>query len=195
MSTWLEKVPWFVAAPVVVLSAAGLAMAVQWFGGPYFERSFLDEAGFVFENVTPDDTAEPTSEQTAAPTDPAAPEGTATVAPAQARLLWSGEFEDGAPGHNGSGQALVAQTEAGALVLRVENFSVTNGPDLFVYLTTEPDGSAAASGLNLGELKATDGNFNYDIPPGTDLAKYRSVVIWCRSFDVNFAFATLEAAE
>jgi hypothetical protein len=78
----------------------------------------------------------------------------------------------------------------GRLVLRVEEFSVTNGPDLFVVLSPEADGYADGS-LNLGGLKATDGNFNYAIPEGTDLAQYRSAVVWCRSFNVTFAYATL----
>jgi hypothetical protein len=35
------------------------------------------------------------------------------------------------------------------------------------------------------------GNQNYDIPAGTDLSRYQSVVIYCKPFHVVFATATL----
>ena len=110
-------------------------------------------------------------------------------------MLARGEFRDGDPGHNGEGTALVIEGPDGSLVLRVEEFSVTGGPDLFVILSADPDGSrdSAKAGLDLGDLKATDGNFNYEIPGGTDVSQYKSVIIYCRSFNIVFAIATLEA--
>jgi hypothetical protein len=100
-------------------------------------------------------------------------------------------WQDGEPGHNGEGVAKIILTEDGKLVLRVEDFSVTNGPDLIVVLSPDDDAYAHGS-LNLGALKATDGNFNYEIPEGTDLSRYKSVVVWCKSFPTTFAYATLQ---
>jgi hypothetical protein len=34
--------------------------------------------------------------------------------------------------------------------------------------------------VNVGKLKANNGNQNYDIPTETDLTKYDTVLIWCR---------------
>lgn len=128
------------------------------------------------------------------------PAAAAPPAPANAPgVLLQGQFQDGEPGHNGKGTARVIRAQDGSLVLRFENFSVTNGPDLRVILSTDPGAGrgSATSGdaLDIGGLKATDGNVNYTIPAGTDIAKYRSVIIWCRAFRVLFASAKLEVAQ
>ena len=46
--------------------------------------------------------------------------------------------------------------------------------------------------LKLGKLKGNVGNQNYEIPAGTELNDYRSVVIWCELFDVLFSPAPLK---
>ena len=65
-----------------------------------------------------------------------------------------------------------------------------NGPDLFVYLSTAPDGYSSDA-LELGELKGTKGAFNYEVPAGTDVSAYKSAVVWCKDFGVLFATALL----
>ena len=70
-------------------------------------------------------------------------------------------------------------------------------PDCKVFLSTEPaDGDASRfvdDALRLGELKGNVGSQNYEIPAGTDLSAYRSVVIWCDRFNVAFGAAELPA--
>lgn len=73
-------------------------------------------------------------------------------------------------------------------VLRLENFKATNGPDLYVYLSTD---NKASEFVSLGKLKANNGNQNYDIPENTDLEKYSKVLIWCKAFGVLFGNADL----
>jgi hypothetical protein len=46
--------------------------------------------------------------------------------------------------------------------------------------------------IELGRLRATDGSFNTPVPPGIDVTKARSVVIWCGQFAVLFAVAPLD---
>jgi hypothetical protein len=104
--------------------------------------------------------------------------------------VFRGEFRGADDFHFGRGQAILAEGAAGAWTLRVENFSVRNGPDLFVYLSPNPSGYADTA-VNLGPLRATDGAFNYDVPAGTDLASARSVIVWCRRFSTLFAVAPL----
>ena len=74
----------------------------------------------------------------------------------------------------------------------------SNGPDLFVYLSTTPaDGPRDAFDdefLSPGRLKANQGNQNYAIGAGTRLDRYRSVVIWCRRFTYAFGAAELDPA-
>ena len=105
-------------------------------------------------------------------------------------VVLAGEFQGADDFHFGSGSALLIAAAVDQHVLRLENFSVQNGPDLFVYLSTSPNGWSE-DGLNLGELRATDGSFNYDVPAGIDISQYQSVVIWCRAFAVLFSSAPL----
>lgn len=106
-------------------------------------------------------------------------------------VLQSGEFTGSDDFHFGRGNALIIETEPGVYTLRFEDFSVRNGPDLFVYLSTDPSGESVEDSLNLGQLKATDGAFNYEIPDGIDVSTIKSAVVWCRQFSVLFAHAEL----
>lgn len=179
---------WWLRSAGVAALAVTLAVMTNVLAGPYFERSFLEEASPLVTVATPSPTTrEPVAEAT--PTSPLPMDSAA----AMAGILLSGELRDGEPGHNGEGLAQVIRDERGTLYLRLEQFSVTNGPDLFVVLSPDANGYADGS-LNLGGLKATDGSINYEIPIGTDLAQFKSAVIWCRAFDVTFAVAALTEA-
>jgi hypothetical protein len=59
-----------------------------------------------------------------------------------------------------------------------------------VYLSPDKDASDI---VNVGKLKANNGNQNYDITEGTDLSKYDTVLIWCRPFSVLFGSAELNS--
>jgi len=59
-----------------------------------------------------------------------------------------------------------------------------------VYLSPDPAGYVR-SAVELGRLKATDGDFNTRVPAGTNVSRLRSVVIWCKQFAVQFAVAEL----
>jgi Electron transfer DM13 len=92
--------------------------------------------------------------------------------------------------HDAQGIAKVIPIEGGGKVLRLEDLVVTNGPDLYVYLSTD---KSASDFVNLGRLKANIGNQNYQIPEGTDLTKYDTVLIWCKAFSVLFGSAELRS--
>lgn len=114
--------------------------------------------------------------------------------------LLRGTFRDADQIHQGSGDAAIYRLADGSHVLRFENFRATNGPDLFVWLTTAdaPQNSSDvtnAEWLSLGALKGNVGNQNYEIPADVDIASFNNVVIWCRAFSVLFAAADFEAAE
>jgi hypothetical protein len=128
--------------------------------------------------------APPTSTATVEPT--AIPEP--TPAPFEPRLLASGTLSGADDFHFAEGATLLIESEPGRYVLRLENVSVRNGPDLFVYLSPSADGLVDGA-INLGGLKATDGSFNYAIPDGVDVGQFAGVVIWCRQFAVLFATA------
>ncbi len=106
-------------------------------------------------------------------------------------MTYSGTFVGVGDGiHDAQGIAKTIPLEDGNNVLRLENFKSTNGPDLYVYLATD---DRASEFVNLGTLKANNGNQNYDIPAGTDLEKYSNVLIWCKAFGVLFGSADLSS--
>ena len=106
-------------------------------------------------------------------------------------LLSTGSFVGVGDGiHDAQGIAKVIPIEGGSNVLRLEDLVVTNGPDLYVYLSTD---KSASDFVDVGRLKANIGNQNYPIPAGTDMTKYDTVLIWCRAFSVLFGSADLKA--
>jgi len=110
--------------------------------------------------------------------------------------ILTGTFRDADAFHNGSGDVAVIETADG-LTVRLTNFEVTNGPDLKVWLVAHSDPANRGDVLDnewlaLGPLKGNVGDQNYQVPAGTDLSKYQSVVIWCEQFSVLFSTAALQ---
>jgi hypothetical protein len=117
-------------------------------------------------------------------------------AKAESGILLSGQFRSHA--HETAGTATVHEL-GGRRVLRLTGFSTSNGPDVRVYLVAASDATddetvTKAGFVELGKLKGTQGDQNYDIPAGVDLEKYRAVTIWCHRFNVNFGTAPLTPA-
>jgi len=163
-----------VGVPVLVVAV----VAGNYLLSPLWERSFLEEDS-------------PLTGRVDVPGEAADDGAVAMVFP---RLALKGMFEGADDFHFGRGDALIVETAKDTRVLRFENFSVRNGPDLYVYLSKDASGKKVEEALNLGRLKATDGAFNYEIPAGIDLAGVKSVVVWCRQFDVLFAVAPLSTS-
>lgn len=115
----------------------------------------------------------------------------AEAAPTQPKVLLLGSFANADDFHTAEGAAKVVQTGT-ERVLRLENFKVRNGPDLFVYLSVERDVSKGF--VDLGRLKGNIGDQNYNIPPDTDFSKYKVLVIWCRAFTTPFGYAELRTS-
>jgi len=196
------RMRWFAAArrhPVragallVVVLAIGLPMG--WYlASPLWIRTEL---------VEPDPVAivDPTPSPTPAP---AAPSGSPAATPPPssarppeptpfvARRIATGSFYGTDEFHFGRGTASIIETKPGTYTLRLEDFSVRNGPDLFVYLSPVADDYADGA-LELGRLKATDGAFGYELPAGTDPTDFASAIVWCKQFTHLFAVAPLAA--
>ena len=101
------------------------------------------------------------------------------------KLILSGELQPKA--HEVAGKVLILEQD-NKKILRFENFETINGPDLRIYLSTD---LSAKDYVDLGEIKATKGNVNYEIDDSIDLEKYNKVLIWCRAFSVLFSYADL----
>lgn len=118
------------------------------------------------------------------------------AAPAQPVFIATGKFTGTDDVHKGEGRAVIVQLANGQRFLRLEEFKVTNGPDLYVYLSghSSPRNRAQlhdGGAFEVGLLKGNVGNQNYELPANVDPAKYRSVVIYCKRFSVLFASAEL----
>ena len=163
-------------AAVVVIAAVGL-----W----AFEPWRLATSSTVDESVpvsTPIATTPATAESpTPTPTD---------------TVLATGRFEDAE--HATSGGVRLIELADGRRFVRLEGLSSSDGPDLHVWLSDQPSGGEWGSYddgryVALGDLKATHGNQNYEIPTKVDLAGLMSVVIWCDRFNVAFGSAPVVA--
>ncbi len=113
---------------------------------------------------------------------------------AQQAAPLKGEFRPVA--HAATGIATIDAGAGGARALRLEDFRVDDGPDLYVYLVAIDDAPnsrsvSRAEFVSLGKLRKSSGDQDYEVPAATDLEKYRTVVIWCKRYSVNFAAAPL----
>lgn len=110
-------------------------------------------------------------------------------APSQNRLLGGGSFE-GVDGHEASGDAKLIETAGGEQIVTFDDFEVSQGPDLRVYLV-RGDYVSGSNFADLGPLKAEKGRFQYKIDKGVDADRYDHVMVWCRAFSVGFGRAPL----
>jgi hypothetical protein len=113
-----------------------------------------------------------------------------------AKTLETGTFHGKV--HQTSGRATIYQEKDGKLILRLSRFKTSNGPDVHVILIAVKDAEDDANFLKsvterveLGSLKGNEGDQNYEIPAGTDLAKFQTVSIYCERFNANFGAAPL----
>ncbi|HYH92455.1 MAG TPA: DM13 domain-containing protein [Candidatus Saccharimonadales bacterium] len=182
---------------IVVLVVLAVSAPLGWYlGSPIFIRTSLVEPAPV-ASLRP--VASPPTRSSSAPVVSTAPSAASSDVPAapptpiafEPRTVTSGRFEGTDEFHFGSGRATIVEVAPDRFHLRLEDFSVRNGPDLYVYLSPDPDGYTDDA-LELGTLKATDGSFGYDLPVGTDPARFRSAIIWCKQFSHLFATATFE---
>jgi electron transfer DM13 len=181
------------AALIGVLALAILGPVGWYLASPLFISTSINEpppVAAVEPTLSPTPGAPSTSasmpDATPDPTPAPTPTPTSTPRP----LALAGPFSGADDFHFGRGTARLVETTPGAYVVRLEDFEVRNGPDLYVYLSPDRSGYVDTA-LELGRLKADKGNQNYDVPSGLDPASAGSVVIWCKQFSVLFAVAPL----
>lgn len=172
---------WIAAVAVAVGCAA---FVLYWFQP---QKVFIDDRV---------DEAIPTASAVARevpPSDRAATAPSDTTASTEPLQLARGEFVS--LDHGTTGTARVLELADGSRIVRLEGLDTSNGPDLFLYLSTnEASGDEGAFDddvVNLGRLKGNQGDQNYDLPADTDLARFASVVVWCDRFDSAFGAADL----
>ena len=105
--------------------------------------------------------------------------------PSGAHVLVQAKFV--AKAHAVQGKAVLVE-QGSTKIVRFENFETINGPNLHIYLSADLEGKDV---VDLGPIRATKGNANYDLPAGIDTGKYHYVLVWCVPFGVLFSFASL----
>jgi hypothetical protein len=193
LAMWLTA-GWMALAGLACLGIAARSRALRWpvlgayaltaaLAGAYLGAStFIDDT--VNERVA-----------VAAPAPPPVMEsgGAAPARTAGARNERLGAGRVQAVRHAATGTATAIGLARGGRVLTLTDFEVDNGPDLRLYLVAGP---ATTEGevrdyVDLGALKGNRGDQQYALPRGVDLARHRTVVVWCRAFSVLFARAPL----
>ncbi|SFP53426.1 Electron transfer DM13 [Geodermatophilus dictyosporus] len=166
---------WIVLAAVAVALLA--AVTLVWFQP---QKLFYDQR---VDEALPSAGAPPTVR--AGEPAPAAPPGPVDLA--------TGAFVSRE--HETAGTARVVALPDGQVVVRLEGFTTSNGPALYVYLSQNPaQGEEAAFDddfVDLGPLKGNVGDQNYAVPAGVDATGFSSVVVWCDRFDAAFGAADL----
>ncbi len=115
------------------------------------------------------------------------------------QLLAQGQFETVSETRPSKGRALLYRLGTGEYLLRLEQFAVVKGPGLHLYLTgarapKEAD-HVLADFIDLGSIKAQQGDHNYLMPADIDLGGYNGAVVFSPFFREIYATAQLEIVQ
>jgi hypothetical protein len=105
------------------------------------------------------------------------------------RVISTGSLIDLNTGHSLQGKVIFLTNSNNEKILRMEDFSVVNGPDVNVYLSKT---SEFKDVIDLGDLRATQGNINYEIDPAINTTEYKFVLVWCIKYAVLFGYAEVK---
>lgn len=180
---------------LLVFGVTIVVTAAWYFVSPLFNTIEVDDAAPVAVTTTPMPSgAERLAPEEKIAMDQAVAEANAEVATPMAEPMPTIEPVEsvvvpvmGTVGHPAEGTVRVIITADGP-VIRYENFETINGPQLHLYLAKDLE---ANEYLDLGPIRGTSGNINYQVPAGVDLSEYRYVMYWCVPFGVLFNYAEI----
>ncbi len=110
------------------------------------------------------------------------------IADTSAVLKFNGTFVNGPYGTT-SGKAEIYLTKNNTYELKLSNFSVSNGPSLFVLLSKEV---MPVNFINLGALQSTMGNQVYSIASNPDFKTYKYISIHCTAYNHLFGSSLIQ---
>jgi hypothetical protein len=97
----------------------------------------------------------------------------------------------GLNGYDVTGNAVLSASATGSLQLQLsEEFSVQNGPGLYLYLSNNR--SNINGGVEIAPLRSNRGSDLYQIPSTVELEDFNHVLVWCRPFGVGFGTGAFE---
>jgi hypothetical protein len=102
-------------------------------------------------------------------------------------LKYNGNFMNGPYGRVSGTAMIYKQNES--FILSLGNISISNGPDLHVYISKEV---LPVNFIDLGSLQSTNGNQLYPIPGSPDFTQYKYGLIHCKQYNHLFGSAELQ---
>ena len=106
--------------------------------------------------------------------------------------ILTAQFDDELSIRQAQGVATMYRLPDGDHFVRLEDFALTNGPDLHVYLSVSPVGDVDRGFTNLGPLKAAAGDHNYAVETHATVGKFKTIVIYSTSLLFPYAIAPFE---
>jgi Electron transfer DM13 len=97
---------------------------------------------------------------------------------------------EGAEGHRASGTVHIMVAGQKRQLHLTPDFSVEEGPDVYVTLTNGPKPVEGAS-LQIAKLTRFSGEQSFDLPAGADPGRYSHLVLWCKKYSVAMGVAKL----
>ena len=107
---------------------------------------------------------------------------------AEPKVIQSGTFVGADNFHRATGEVKLLRVGEKYYVRFENDFTVTNGPDLFIHFGKDGQYAAAA---RISDLKGNVGSQNYAVPADINPLEYNELWIWCRAFSVPFGTAKL----
>lgn len=92
--------------------------------------------------------------------------------------------------HGLSGKALLIEDSTGNKILRFEQFNMTQGPDVYVYMSRNSTYSAG-NVIQIQKLTVgyTNSSINFDIDDAIDHSDYKYVIVYCYQYSSLFGNA------
>lgn len=100
-------------------------------------------------------------------------------------VMMRGFFERAS--HNGRGMVEVVRLDSKDVV-RLRSFQVDAGAELHLYLSSD---AQASQFTDLGALRNTTGDQDYEIPPGSAPGDFTYALIWSEEYQESWALARL----
>lgn len=115
-------------------------------------------------------------------------ENAETGVKSEVEAIKTGMFTGFDRAHTGSGTARIIKVGGKNYIRFEEDFTVQNGPDLYVGLGAN---GQYIKGSELDKLKGNVGSQNYELPESMNPDDVQEIWIWCKLFSVPFAKAVL----
>lgn len=106
-----------------------------------------------------------------------------------AMIKYMGAFINGPYGAVKGTAQIIRAANNGAFSLVLKDMTISNGPDLHVYLSKEVQ---PINFIDLGKLKSTSGTQVYSITGTPDFSQYKYALVHCQQFNHLFGSAELK---